>query len=257
VNPQTNRPHSRLPLACLLALGLATAPLAADPLADLRANLAKLQAETPLRARIDVKTTETSKEDDLTKQEVKDASISAEAGPQGLRLSWPAQALAEARKAARLRAANPDAPKQDGGLAELDVEEAADLLSYAEPLSLLLEGATLKEERNDVRQGKAARLLVFEPRERLGASEKKMLKSREESVRVWLDPEGFPVAMDRAVDLKFSKFLISFAVSNRESRTFVRVAGRLVVASESTDGGGAGFGQSGQRKRQTKVTLLP
>jgi hypothetical protein len=245
-------------LARFLLLGLLGAlPLAADPLADLRANLGKLQADSPLKARIDLKVIQTSKEDDATRQTATDASVNAEAGPQGLRLSWPAQALAEARKAARLRAANPEAPKQDGGIAALGAEDAANLLSYAEPLSLLLDGAKLLGDKTDVRAGKPARLLVVEPRERLSASQRKMLKSREESVRLWLDPEGYPVAMERAIELNFSKFLISFAVSNRESRAFARVGGRLVVTSESTEGSGAGFGQSGQTKRQTKVTVLP
>ncbi len=251
------RTYSSRPIPLLLLALLAALPLAADPIADLRGGLARLRGESALRARIDVKLTQTAKEDEATRETVKDASILAEAGPQGLKLSWPPQALAEARKAARLRAANPDAPKQDGGLAELDAEDASDLLSYAEPLSLLLDGAKLMEDKDEMRQGKPARLLVLEPRERLSASQKKMLKSREESLRLWLDTDGFPVAMERVVDLKFSKFLISFAVTNRESRTFARVGGRLVVTSESTDGGGAGLGQSGHNKRQTRVTVLP
>jgi hypothetical protein len=241
----------------LAVLAVSTGSLAAESLADLRGTLSKLQSDAPVRARIEIKLTESSKGDESTRQTAKDAVVTAESGPQGMRLSWPAQALAEARKAARQRAANPEASKQDGGLAELNAEDVVDLLSFAEPLSLLIEGAALVEEKNDVRQGRPARLLVLQPRERMSASEKKMLKSREDTVRVWLDPEGFPLAMERALDLKFSKFLISFAATSRESRTFARVGGRLVVTYESVDGGGSGLGQSGQSKRQTRVIVLP
>lgn len=254
------RPRIRTAVtASLLLLGsLAGARGArADGLADLRAALAKLKAEAPIRARIEVKTTETSKGDDSSRLVSKDALVTAELGPQGLRIAWPAQALAETRKAARLRAASPDAVKQDGGLAELEAEDAADLLSYAEPLALAIEGAKVVQEKNDVRQGKPARLLVLQPADRLRESERKMLKGREETLRIWLDAEGFPLAMERSADLKFSKFLISFDVTARESRTFMRAAGRLVVATETVEGGGSGLGQSGQTKRQSRVAVLP
>lgn len=241
----------------LLALLAVSLPAAADPLADLRANLQRWAGDVPVRARIEVRVTQTSSGDGASRQTVKDAVVTAEQGPQGLKLSWPAAALVEARKAARQRAANPDAKLQDGGLAELDAEGTADLLSYAEPLSLLLEGATLVEEKNDVRQGRPARLLVFHPAERLDADGRKMLKSREDTVKLWLDPDGLPLALDRTVELKFSKFFITFSVTNRESRTFARAGNRLVVAAETIEGGGSGLGQSGGQKRQVKVTLLP
>jgi len=236
---------------------LAPLPAAADPLADLRAALQRPAAETPVRARIEVRVTQTQSGDGATRQTVKDATITAEEGPQGLRLGWPAQALADARKAARQRAANPDAKVQDGGLAELDAETAADLLSYAELLLLLLDGATLVEEKNDVRQGRPARLVVFHPAARMDADDRKMLKSREDTVRLWLDPDGTPLELDRTVELKFSKFFITFSVTNKEARTFARAGNRLIVAAETTEGGGSGLGQSGGQKRQVKVTLLP
>lgn len=248
---------NRIVSLALALLAVSAGSVSAEALTDLRGALSRLQSDAPVRARIEVKITQSSKEDESARQTTKDALVTAESGPQGVRLAWAAQALAEARQAARQRAANPEALKQDGGLAELDAEDAANLLSFAEPLSLLIEGATLVEEKNDIRQGRPARLLVLQPRERMSASEKKMLKSREDTVRIWLDTEGFPLAMERAVDLKFSKFLISFAVTNRESRTFARVGGRLVVTYESVEGGGSGLGQSGQSKRQTRVTVLP
>lgn len=244
-----------VPLAAFAALLLAS-PAHADRLTDLRATLARLKGETPVKAQLAVRSVEKNSGDGDAKTSTGEATVAAELGREGLRLSWPAQQVAEAKKAVRQKAANPDA--KDGKGVELDAIDAADVLAYldaAEPLALALEGATLAEDKVEARAGKPTRVLVIKPKDGLSASDRKALKSREDVLRVWLDEAGIPVAADRVTRLKFSKLLISFSVSLRESRTYAKVGDRLVVTSATEESSGAGLGQSGESKKTVRVTV--
>src|SRR5262245_30780450 len=101
------KPRTLVPLAALL-LASAT-PLRADRLTDLRATLARLKGETPVKAQLAVRSIQKNSGDGDAKTSTGEATVIAELGREGLRLSWPAQQVAEAKKAVRQKAANPDA----------------------------------------------------------------------------------------------------------------------------------------------------
>ncbi len=251
----TSRALAVLAAALLL---LSSTRAHADPLSDLRASLQKLAGEQPIKAQIVVKNTVKNNDEGQAQQTVEEGTVVAEDGPQGLRLSWAPQQILESRKAEWQKAANPDAPAQhNSSLSVLGAKDAADLLGYAEPLRLLLEGATLVENKVEPRNGKPGRLLVLHPRDGLTASEKKSLKDREDVLKVWLDEAGLPVALDRSVKLKFSKFFISFAVSVHEARAFTRLGDRLLVTQWSEESSGSGLGQTGESRKAMRVTPVP
>jgi hypothetical protein len=250
---------SRSLVVLVAALLLPSGRAHADPLGDLRASLQKLVGEQPIKAQIVVKNIVKNNDEGQAQQTVEEGAVVAEDGPQGLRLSWAPQQILEARKAEWQKAANPDAPAQhsSSSLSVLGAKDAADLLGYAEPLRLLLEGATLVENKVEPRNGKPGRLLVLRPRDGLTASEKKSLKEREDILKVWLDETGVPLALDRSVKLKFSKFFISFAVSVHEARTLTRLGDRLLVTQWSEESSGSGLGQTGESRKTMRVTPVP
>lgn len=232
-------------------------PLWADGLTDLRATLQKLQSDQVLRARVEIKTRRSGGESDKQKQSQAISTVVVESGPQGLTLSWSPDQIKQSRKAAWAERANPDAPKSDlATLKALAAGDALNLLDAADPLRRGLEKAVLQEDKRDNYQGKPARLLILKVDLGLDEEERKALKSSEAILKLWLDGEGVPLAMDRDIQAKFSKFLIGFRVHEHETREFQRAGGRLVVTRASKDSSGSGLGHTDETHTTTSVTLL-
>lgn len=243
----------------LLLLFLLAAPalLFADGLADVRATLEKLQSDQPLRARVEIKTRRLGGESDKQKQSQAISAVMVESGPQGLTLSWSPEQIKQSRKAAWAQTANPDAPESDlATLKALAAGEALNLLDAADSLRRGLEKAVLQDDKRDTYQGKPVRLLVIRVDLRLDEEERKALKSSEAILKLWLDGDGVPLAMERDIQAKFSKFLIGFRVHEHETREFQRAGGRLVVIRASKDSSGSGLGHSDESHTTTTVTLL-
>ncbi len=251
----------KLRVLVLLAsvLPLLAAPAAhADRLTDLRATLEKLRGDSPVKAQIAVRSVRRNGDDKETGQATQEVTVIAEHGPQGLRLTWSPQLLAEARKAARQKVANPDAPVTQGvDLAVLDAEQAVELLDTADSLLLSLDRAVLAEDRVEPRGGKPTRVLVIKPHDGLSASDRKAVKSREDTLKIWLDDNGIPVALDRSFKIKFSKLMISINVSGHQTATFAVSGDRLVTLSASEESSGSGLGQSEKTHETARVKLLP
>jgi hypothetical protein len=231
--------------------------LVADGLTDVRATLQKLQSDQPLRARVEIKTRQSGGESDKQKQSQAISTVIVESGPQGLTLSWSPDQIKQSRKAAWAERANPDAPKTDlATLKALAAGDALNLLDAADPLRRGLEKAVLQEDKRDNYQGKPARLLIVKVDLGLDEEERKALKSSDAILKLWLDWEGVPLAMERDIQAKFSKFLIGFRVHEHETREFQRAGGRLVVTRASKDSSGSGLGHSDEIHTATTVTLL-
>jgi hypothetical protein len=240
-----------------LPLLLAPAFLFADGLTDVRATLQKLQSDQPLRARVEIKTRRSGGESSKQKQSDSVSSVIVESGGDGLKLSWSPDQIKASRKAAWAETANPDAPKSDlATLKALEAGQALNLLDAADPLRRGLERATLLEDKPDKYKGKPARLLVIRIDIALDEEERKMLKSSEAIEKLWLDADGIPIAMDRSIDARFSKFLIGFKIHEHETREFQRAGGRLVTLSSTKESSGSGFGHSEESHTAIAVTLL-
>ncbi len=243
----------------LLLLFVLTAPtlLFADGLTDVRATLQKLQSDQPLRARVEIKTRHSGGESNKQKQSEGVSSLIVESGGEGLKLSWSPDQIRQSRKAAWAETANPDAPKSDiATLKALEAGQALNLLDAADPLRRGLEKAALLEDKSDTHKGKPARLLVIRIDLGLDEEGRKALKSSDAILKLWLDGDGIPVAMDRNIEARFSKFLIGFKVHEHETREYQRAAGRLVTTSATRDSSGSGLGHSDESHTTMTVTLL-
>jgi hypothetical protein len=242
-----------------LLLLFLTAPtlLFADGLNDVRATLQELQSDQPLRARVEIKTRHSGGESNKQKQSEGVSSLIVESGGEGLKLSWSPDQIRQSRKAAWAETANPDAQKSDiATLKALEAGQALNLLDAADPLRRGLEKATLLEDKSDTHKGKPARLLVIRIDLGLDEEGRKALKSSEAIEKLWLDSDGIPVAMDRNIEARFSKFLIGFKVHEHETREYQRAAGRLVTTSATRDSSGSGLGHSDESHTSMTVTLL-
>lgn len=228
----------------------------ADPLGDLRGTLQPVAPQGALAARVEVRTTSTNDDEGTATTAEKTATVDATLDASALRLAWPAAELERARRLAAEDRRNPDAPSS-GGLAELGAEEAADLLDAAPGLLADLEGATLTEARAESWQGTPTRLLVITPRSPLSDKDKKRVKTFEDTLRIWVGTDGWPLALERTTHVKARVMLMGFTSDSSTKSTFGRAAGRLYVRSTTREGTGEGMGQKGGSRTTITVTPLP
>ena len=241
-----------LPLLLITAL-----PCAADGLTELRGTLAKLQGTEAIHAKADIQTWSQDGEGQNARIRQSRSTVQLEDGPTGLRLGWTSSQIQSARKEAQLKAADPEAatPNLDS-LSALNGLGATDFLSQSDHLLQQLKGATVLEDRPDSYQGKPTRLVVFKLEKVVDTEEKSMVKDRKETLKVWLDDRGVPLATEHATAIKASKFLISFTANNREARKLAVLGNRLVVANETKENSGSGMGFSNTTKKVTALTFF-
>ncbi len=227
----------------------------ADALSDLHARLQAIKPTTPLSARIELRSTGVTEDDGNQSTTERTALIEATHDATGIRMNWASTMLDKARlqKAAVLR--DPDTPKP-GALVGLDANAALDLLDAAPDLLLALEGATLIESREDKFENKPSTLLTLKPRMSMAKKDIKRMKKFEYVAQLWLDADGWPVAMESQQHVKFSMMLMSFNTDTREKRLYGHTADRLFVTASSRDGSFEGFGQKTAEHATTAVTTI-
>lgn len=240
-----------IPLLLLAAL-----PCAADGLSELRGTLGKLQGSEAIHATAEIQNWSQDGEGKKARIKQTRSTVRIEDGPNGLRLGWTPAQIQAARKESQLKAVNPEAvtPNLDS-LSALNGLGATTFLSQSDHLLQQLKGATLLEDRADGYQGKPSRLLVFKLDPVVSADEKSMVKDRKETLKVWLDDHGVPLATEHAMNIKASKFLISFTANNRQVRKLAVLGNRLVVSDETQENSGSGMGFSNTSKKVTALVF--
>jgi hypothetical protein len=230
----------------------------ADALGDLRATLQKLQSDELLRARVEIKTRRSGGENAKQKQAQGASVVIVESGPEGLKINWPPDQIKQSRKAAWEETTNPDTPRSgQATLSSLEPGMALNLLDAADPLRRSLDKAVVREDKRENYQGKSTRVLVFHIELGLDEEERKALKSSESYLKLWLDNEGIPIAMERDIQAKFSKFFVGYKLHEHDQREYQRAGGRLIMTRAVRDSSGTGLGHTDEIHTITTVTLLP
>lgn len=239
--------------SALLGLGLSAH---ADTLSDFKSALTRLQADSPLKAQVSVKSeNRTNEGKDDAETEFGQASVVVEDGPQGLRLQYPQALLAKAQAEALATDSNPKAAAPTrNGLRELDVKEVRELTRPAEVLARNVQRGTFKGERTETWQGKPARVLSFElPM----GKPNKYVKSFESLLEVWVGADGTPLAArNRYTFTGRAMVVISFEQKSEEEWHFTVVGERLVATKKSSLSSGSGAGEKGQQKREFALQLV-
>jgi hypothetical protein len=240
--------------AATLLAGLALAmPAHADGLDDLKAALGKLQGTAPLRVTVTAQVTSTTRDDDekpVTRNGT--ATVTAEDGPQGLRIAYARDVMVKAMAAPS--SARPDDGVQAAtrnALNELDYSDVHGMVHAAEMLLARLDKAKLKAEKADAWNGVPARLVSLElepPRNQ------RFVDKQTSTIDIWIDATGRPLASRSQTTAKGSAFIVvSFETKSREDRVYAVVGDRLLVTRRDASTSGSGAGQRGDSK--ATVTL--
>ena len=234
-----------------------TSPAPPNPLAQLVGVLARLPATTPVRARVEHQVTFTQGDEEKAPP-AGTAAAAASSGPEGLRVTWSPSLLARAEAEERERLQNPDAPTPTrdavGDLRTLGLARALD--AVPEMLRWLYDARVL-EDRVEPFEGAPTRVLLLQVKPAIASRDRKYVKDVEATARVWLGPDGVPLAADRRVLLKGRIFLIiTFEIEQRELLRFGRSGDRLVVVRHESDSRSAGAGERRDRHAVTTLSLL-
>jgi len=236
----------------LLAIGLNAQ---ADTLSQLKNALQRLQAETPLRGQVTLKSESRNNEgqDDAEVQPGL-AQLNFEDGPQGLRLAYPQELLNKALGEDHAKDKDPKASTPTvNGLRELGYKEVRELARPAELLSRQLARATLKGEQAEAWQGKPAQRLSFELQQR---RPDKYVKKYEGQLDVWVAADGTPLAARSTQKVSGrAMMVISFEMNSQDEWHFAVSGERLVVTRKLTTGSGSGAGEKGRQRREFALQL--
>lgn len=232
------------PLALLLCLPLT---LVADTLGDLKAFLAKQQGASQIRASVDVSSWDKGGKGKEQEESLGKAEVWVEDGPQGFHLMWNRTVLQQLEQEKEAKEKNPKAktPLKDG-LNLINPLTVSELLNGATPLLRELERGKLLEEKAETWSGKAAHLLSFEVFPKGSDEEKKELKEFKSTLKVWVGPNGFPMAAESYHAIKASKFFITVSATQEEKRTYVLVGDHLVVQRRESRNSGKAMGFDSQ-----------
>jgi len=234
-----------------------SSPVPPDPVAQLVGALARLPARTPVRAWVEHQVAFTQGDEEQVPP-AGTATATASSGLDGLRITWSPALLARAEAEERDRLQDPDArtPTRDaiGDLRTLGLARALDAVPE---MLRSLHDAKVLEDGVEPFEGAPTRVLLLQVKPAIAARDRKYVKDVEATARVWLGPDGVPLATDRRVLLKGRIFLIiTFEIEQKESLRFGRSGDRLVVVRHESDYRSAGAGERRDRHAVTRLTVL-
>jgi hypothetical protein len=245
-------------LSSMMIAGLLLASaVQADTVSDLRASLARLQADQPLAATLRVSST-THDSEDAAKSTHAKLQVCVASGADGLRIGFSPALLQRASQEAATNAKNKDAPTPvQNLLGRLSPVNVQPMVDFAPALLHKLDGATLASERDEVHDGKPAHLLLFDVPLPPSANRQMTVKHYIGQLSVWLGADGVPLAVQEAMQIKGRKLLISIDFG-RTTRYALRAVGtRLLVVSRHTEETHSVFGNEGSSVTDAVLTPVP
>ena len=240
--------------AALLALAAALLlPVAAraDGLADLRAALARLQAQTPLKASLEVRTMERRGEGADATDRQGQVSVALEDGARGLQVLYAKEVLARMDAEARQLVRDPKARTPTvWALDKLDSGDIVPMASAAQALARSVDEAVFKAEKADNYGGKPARLLTFSvPLTKLSEQQRKYVKDFDSTLSLWIGADGTPLASESHTRLKGRAFVvISFEAVDDTVATYAVLGDRLLTLHSENHSISSGAGEKGEQR---------
>lgn len=245
------KPHASFARLAVAGV-LFAAPLAhADGLADLKGALARLQAQTPLNATLDVKTFDRHGQGNDAVEKNGQASIAVEDAARGLQVLYGRDTLARMDSEQRQLARDPNAKTPTvWAIGKLDSSEIVPMTSAASALARRLEEAQFKGEKPDTWNGRAARLLAFSiPVDKLPPDQRKYVKEFDGTLSVWIAADGTPLASETHVAVKGRAFIVvSFDAVDDWNTTYAVLGDRLVALRAENHSSSNGAGEHGEQR---------
>jgi hypothetical protein len=234
-----------------LSSTLFSSPLAAQPLRDLEFRLASLRSDQPIRVKVDVELEHQGKAPlhlDSNKQR---GRVVVEGGPHGLRV----REQKRTGSSFNLSLWGPETAASGPLVADADALVLIDPAGWIVPV---LHESIVVEDQESSWEGKPARLLVLRPADLPAELAPARTSTDGEprpliaEVRIWLDPDGLPVALERTGEIQ----LPGLTTTRHQTLTFQQAGGRLLVRrSTETFSGTALAALHGSDSRKMKVTV--
>ncbi len=248
-------------LAVLLAAVLALPCDAhAGPLEDLQAALQRYTGKSPIKARLSAQVWSKNGEGADATTENGQASVVAELGSFGLRMTYGADLLAKMAAEEDLRERDPKTrPATSTTLAVIDQGTVQEVLHAAPDLTRLLRRATLKSETADQFNGQPARKLAFDlAPPPMSERERKYVNKMDGALEVWIAPDGTPLGHKMRNNVAGRAFVvISFEARSEDDVSYTVAGDRLVIARREARNSGSGAGERGESRRVVTTTVLP
>lgn len=224
----------------------------ADGLADLKAALARLPGQTPLKAIVEAKTWSRQGEGKELEEHNGQVSIMLDDSSRGLQLLYNKDLLTRLETEERAREKDPKAKTPTiAAIKEVNSSELRPMISAVGNLSRALEKAIFKTEKTDASyNGKAARLLSFEiPVEKLSEKERKYVKKFDGNLEIWIAADGTPMGSRLHQAISGRAFVvISFDTKYEEELVYGVSGDRLIIIKKESKNSGSGAGEKGEMR---------
>lgn len=238
----------------LLALGCATA-VQADPVADLAAKLKTLRADTPLKGVLEADYQEFDAKGAADKTKSAHLQLDFAYGD-GLNIHLSPASLQSLSAEEARNVADPDSPTPEADLLrEMSVAHIQHVLSAADGLLRLMDGASAPVARPATLDGAAVTELDMTLPFKAPKKDADAAKDYQDTLSVWLDPQGMPLRFLEKVHGKFCKFFLCVTVDESFGGGLKVVDGRLVNIDYSREHKQSGLGQDSHTKTASSLKL--
>lgn len=241
-----------LSLSLLMAGLLGCLPLAhADGLAEMRAALAQLKGQSPLKAMLEVHSWHRTGEGKPADEEQGQATVGLEDAGRGLQVTYSRELSAriDAEQRSRVRDPANKTPTLTT-LKDVDIGEILPMVSSGAALLRVADKAVFKGERAEAYNGKPARVLTFDlPVESLNDRDRKYTKKFSSIVEVWIGADGTPLAQRARQVIGGRAFVVISFDSVYEEQFVYGVNGdRLLTLRRESKFNATGAGERDERK---------
>lgn len=230
----------------------------ADTLSVLKESL-RLTGDDPVSATVEFAFADTNGDEKKPVTIAGQANATVSLDAEGLRIGWSPEQLAAAvreQKESAGKAGHPEPTRQ--AMARLGATQVYDYLDAGSELLRQLETATLVGEQEERWHERPARLLTLKLEPPLSDEDRKVIKEIDATARVWVAPDGTPLAAASTLRLKGRVMvMIGFEHTEQEQFTFVRAGDRLVVTSHQRETADNGGGQHQRTKTTATLQLAP
>lgn len=232
----------------------------ADGLAELRATLTRLTAESPLKAAVEVKTWRRLGDGKDAEVRQGEAAFVFEENARGLQVLYGKDVLARASVERRAYAKDKKAqtPVLDG-LREMTATDMQEMANAAAGLLRAIDEAAFKGETADTYNGKPARRLGFELSiDTLAERDRKYIKHFDTELQVWIAPDGTPLGSRLRSDLSGRAFVVvGFEQHAHDERSYAVVGDRLVTLRRDDQGRASGAGERQEHRITKSLQVQP
>jgi len=241
-----------------LVLALAALPLRADTFADLKTALGTLHGTASISAGVDVQVTRKSSGRFANQQFATSVAFDVTHDGNGLQLRFPPALIARMDAEAREHEADPNKPTPTrNAVSEIQANEVAGDLDFAEHLARLLRIAAVVSESRGVLGAKPVRILVLKLTPKLPKEATSIfnVKFTQDRLTVWVGDDNVPLAADRARKGTAGFLFLRGEMTDHQAWSFTRHGDRLVVSRYEGSFLGSGFGQKGEGKTVQTITV--